>query len=65
MSIEEAKEWIKAPNCPSYDNKHTIVYTEGRLHYGFCKTCNEKFYLVSETVLKELGMPIARPIQAN
>ena len=51
------EQYFKAPNCVSDDNRHEIEYNfdENDNTIGKCTFCGERFYIVSKTVMENLG----------
>ena len=47
-------KYISALNCTSEDNRHCMEYLDHGLAFAQCTECGEKFYLVAESVFKQL-----------
>ena len=52
-------EYFRAPDCDSSSGKHTIqVLTDETVWYAKCTMCGERFVLISETVINNLGIQL-------
>ena len=55
--MNKETELLTAPNCKSIDNKHILDDCQSP-YIAKCVVCNERFVLVSETILRKLGLGI-------
>ena len=53
--VKLKEQFIPAPQCPN--GQHELIEAP-KPYWGKCEHCNEKFALVSETVIKKLGINI-------
>lgn len=51
------KKWYNGPFCSTPDDQHVVEIADpDKPYWGKCLHCNEKFYIISESVLKENGL---------